>query len=35
MKLENAVWTSYGILKRKDGDPIQAQEEVSGPVMKM
>lgn len=35
MKLENAAWTSYGILKRRDGGPIQAQEQSSGPVMEM
>jgi len=33
MKLENAAWTSYGVLGRKDGGPIQAQADQ--PVMGM
>jgi len=35
MALENAEWTSYGVLKRKDGGPIHAQEQSAGPGMKM
>lgn len=35
MKLENAEWTSYGVLKRKDGGPIQTQEQGAGLGMKM
>lgn len=35
LKLENAEWTSYGVLKRRDGGPIQAPEQGSRPVMGM
>jgi len=35
MKLENAAWTSYGVLGRKDGGPIQAQADQPGMGMEM
>ena len=36
MKLENAAWTSYGVLKRKDGGSIQARgQNPAGPEMKL
>ncbi|MDL2293794.1 hypothetical protein LJC60_04100 [Ruminococcaceae bacterium OttesenSCG-928-D13] len=35
MKLENAEWTSYGILKRKDGGPIWTMDSTVDPTAGM
>jgi hypothetical protein len=35
MAQNNAVYTNYGFLSRKDGGPIQSQEDAPGMSMRM